>query len=251
MRKLTKEVLYAMTLDQKNPIPLHVQLKYEIEKQIQNGNYKTKIPSEREIMETYSISRTTVREAISQLVYEGILEKKHGKGTFVPMKSIQDWLGTLRSTTNIIKKMGMKPDARLIWHGIVTPSKNIQDLCGNPAYYIKRVRYADDKPIAIEKQYYPLEIGKKLAKYDIKKGTLYDLLENELNINFSVAEQVITSDRIPKEEAKHLKVPEDHSVLITERMTYDTEGELVEYYEAYFRSDMYSFNIQLSRKKNS
>ncbi|MGE6896671.1 GntR family transcriptional regulator [Priestia flexa] len=240
-----------MVLDYKNPIPLHVQLKNELEQKIREGHYKQKIPSEREFMELYSVSRSTVREAISQLVREGILEKKHGKGTFISLKPIQDWLGTLSSTTDIIKRMGMTPGAKLISHGVVKPSENIQRLCEfDEAYFIKRIRFADDIPIAIENQYYPLEIGMKLATYDINNGTLYDLLENELHIQFSEAEQIITSGHLSKEDSEYLDVSDYFNVLMTERITYDMEGNIVEYYEAAFRSDMYSFKMKLSRKNN-
>ncbi|WP_096439274.1 GntR family transcriptional regulator [Alteribacter populi] len=238
-----------MEFDHKDSIPLHVQLRNKLEKQILNGFYENKIPSEREFMEKYSVSRSTVREAISQLVREGVLEKKHGKGTFVSIKPIQDWLGSLSSTTDIIYKMGMKPGAKLLDHGIVRPPKNIVNASGfEQAYFIKRVRYADETPIAIENQYYSVETGNKLAKHDIDKGTLYDLLEKELSIKFTEAEQVITSGHLSEDDAKHLDVPEQSSVLITERKTYDTEGELIEYYEGYFRSDMYSFKMKLSRR---
>jgi GntR family transcriptional regulator len=238
-------------LDHKNPIPLHIQLKNHLEQSIVSGEYKTKIPSEREIMELYSVSRSTVREAVSILVREGVLEKVHGKGTFISVKPIQDWLGTMSSTTDTIQKMGMKSGAKLISHGIVTPSENIKELTDfEEAYFIKRIRYADDNPIAIESQYYPLEIGKKLAEYDIDTGTLYDILEHDLSIQFSEADQLITSGEVSEIDAKYLEIDDGSSVLITERITYDMNGTIVEYYEGVFRSDMYSFHIKLSRKNN-
>jgi GntR family transcriptional regulator len=238
-----------MELDHKNPIPLHIQLKNIIEQLINEGYYSEKIPSERELMEIYKVSRSTVREAVSQLVREGILEKIHGKGTFVSVKPIQDWLGSLTSTTDIIKRMGMKPGAKLVTHGIVTPPKDIVEITGfQEAYYIKRIRYANDTPLAIEIQYYPVEIGKNLAKHDIDTGTLYDILEEQLNIKLLEAEQIVTSGQLSKEDANLLQLPESFNVLNTERMLTNQEGELIEYYVASFRSDMYSFRIRLSRK---
>lgn len=69
-----------MELDFNNPIPLHVQLKIILEDQILQGYYKDKIPSERELMDMYSVSRSTVREAVSILVRDGILEKGMVRG---------------------------------------------------------------------------------------------------------------------------------------------------------------------------
>ena len=52
-------------LDNNNPVPLHIQLKEILLKEIQQGVYKEKIPSERELIDKYSVSRTTVREAVT------------------------------------------------------------------------------------------------------------------------------------------------------------------------------------------
>ncbi|WNS73539.1 GntR family transcriptional regulator [Bacillus sp. DTU_2020_1000418_1_SI_GHA_SEK_038] len=238
-----------MELDPKSPIPLHIQLKDGIQELINEGFYKEKIPSERELMDRYKVSRSTVREAVSHLVREGVLEKVHGKGTFISTKPIEEWLGNLTSTTDTIRKMGMKPDAKLIEHGRVIPPQEIIDTTGfQEAYYIKRIRYADDQPLAIEIQYYPVEIGEQLAKYDIDKGTLFDILEQNLHIKLSEAKQIITSSFLSKGDAELLGLPENTNVLNTERLLMDVDDQLIEYYIASFRADMYSFRINLSKK---
>ncbi|MBU8878610.1 GntR family transcriptional regulator [Bacillus sp. FJAT-29790] len=238
-----------MELDTKSPIPLHIQLKDRIKNLINEGSFHEKIPSERELMDSYKVSRSTVREAVSHLVREGVLEKVHGKGTFISMKPIEEWLGNLSSTTDTIRKMGMKPDAKLIEHGKVRPPKEIIDATGfEEAYYIKRIRFANDQPLAIEVQYYPVEIGEKLAQYDIEKGTLYDILEQKLHIKLAEAEQIITSSYLSKEDAKLLGVEESLNVLTTERLLMDIDDHLIEYYIASFRSDLYSFRIKLSKR---
>ncbi|WP_099670683.1 MULTISPECIES: GntR family transcriptional regulator [unclassified Sporosarcina] len=68
-----------MKLDPNSPLPLHVSLKDIIKNSIEQGFYEKKIPSERELTEQHEVSRATVREAVAQLVREGILEKRHGR----------------------------------------------------------------------------------------------------------------------------------------------------------------------------
>ncbi|WP_088052901.1 GntR family transcriptional regulator [Virgibacillus dakarensis] len=238
-----------MQLDHTNSIPLHIQLKEIIENQVAEGILSDQIPSERQFMEEYSISRSTVREAINLLVREGILEKRHGKGTFVSLKPIHDWLGNLSSTTETIRYMGMKPGARLITHYLTTPSAYIQQQTGfKEAYFIKRIRYADDIAIGVERHYYPIAIGKKLTQYDLDNATLYDLVENELGIQFAEADQTITSGQLLPEDQDYLDVPANKNVLIAERIIKDQGGNVIEMEEAYYRSDMYRFKINLSRK---
>ena len=234
-----------MELDTRNPVPLHNQLKDILEKQILNGEYKEKIPSERELMEMYSVSRSTVREAVSLLVQEGILEKKHGKGTFVSRKPVEEWL-KITNFTETTKNM----EIRLIEHGPVRTPENIEEATdfGDHCYHIERLRLKDNVPVAIENHYYPMALGKALATYDLNSIILYDTLEKDFNIPFWEAEQIITCGRPTKKDAEHLDVPETMCVLITERMITDKDGNVAEYYKTYFRSDMYSFAMKMSRK---
>jgi GntR family transcriptional regulator len=240
-----------MSLDYNNSIPLHIQLRKLIEDKILKGEYREKIPSERELMDGFYVSRSTVREAVAQLVLDGILEKRHGKGTFVSIRPIQDWLGSLSSTTETIQRMGMEPGAKLIASEILTLPEQLKTITGfSQAYYISRIRYADKIAIGIEKHFYPIEIGEQLVKYDLNKETLYDLLENELSIRTLEAEQVIKSGSVSKEDADHLRIPLNTHMLIAERRITDINGKFVEFENASYRADMYSFKIKLSRKNN-
>lgn len=235
-----------MELDINNPIPLHVQLKNILESQIMEGYYKDKIPSERELMDMYSVSRSTIREAVSALVREGILEKRHGKGTFVSIKPVKEML-KMAGFTETIKNMEIK----LLEQGVVLAPENINNVNGftDECYYIKRLRLKDGVPIAIEKQYYPLELGQKLSEYDLNKILLYDTLEKDLSIIFWEAEQIITCGHPIENDAADLGVSESTCLLINERMIWDPEGNMVEYYKGFFRSDMYSFVMKMSRNQ--
>lgn len=228
---------------------MHIQLKIIIEKKVTEGIYTNQIPSERQFMEEYNISRSTVREAITFLVREGILEKRHGKGTFVSLKPIHDWLGNLSSTTETILQMGMKPGAKLITHYMTTPSAYIQERTDfTEAYFIKRIRYADDIPIGVEHHYYPVAIGRELINYDLDNATLYDLVENELGIRFAKADQTISSGNLLNEDKTYVDIPSGTHALIAERIIKDDAGQIIELEQAFYRSDMYRFKINLSRK---
>ncbi|MEB3100964.1 GntR family transcriptional regulator [Ferviditalea candida] len=237
-------------LDIYSPIPLHVQLKNLLETEIRTGSYTEKIPSERELMDRFSVSRFTVREAVSALVQEGVLEKKHGRGTFITLKPVQEWLGQLSSYEETVKSMGMKPSSRSIFHGQTSSPENVSQILDLDKFYlIKRLRFADDKPVAIKEHYYPLEIGLELAKSDLDTAVLYDLLELSLGLNLSEAEQIITSGIPSKEEAQYLDIPPSSSVLIREQLIFDPDGNPIEYSRSVFRTDMYAFHMKMARKR--
>src|SRR5699024_596226 len=230
-------------------IPLHVQLKENIEQQILDGNYEGRIPSERELMKQYDVSRSTVREAINALVREGVLVKKHGKGTYVSIKPLDSWLGQLSSTTEVIHSLGMEPGARLIEFHKVEAPEHVQTKTGfKEVYFLKRLRLANKIPIGLEKQYYPLYVGEQLADYNLNEITLYDVIQNELGIPFSEANQKISCGSISKSDLVLLEVGQDVGILKAERIIKGPDQSVIEYEEAFYRSDMYSFELNLSRK---
>lgn len=238
-----------MMLDVNNPLPLHIQLKDILLKEIKQGIYEEKIPSERDLMDKYSVSRTTVREAVSALVHDGVLEKIHGKGTFINrVHSISEWLGNLSSFTETIERMGMEPGAKLLSQGVGSQPEIAQTLGVDQYYYIKRLRFADNAPIAIEKHYYPVEVGKLLEKYDLNEITLYEKLESE-GIILHEAQQRISARNPETKDAEYLGVTENTCVLVAQREITDPKGEVVEYYHGIYRADKYAFSIKMSRSK--
>jgi GntR family transcriptional regulator len=240
-----------MSLDYTNSIPLHVQLKARIEEKIYSGQYQEKVPSERELMDEYYVSRSTVRQSIDQLVREGILVKKPGKGTFIVLKTINDWLGNLSSTSETIERMGMLPGAKLIKAEIIDLNGHLRKVTGlEEAYHFKRIRFANNIPIGIERHYYPIRLGEQLAKFDLNKYAFYDLLERELDVRTFQSEQVIKAGISTKDDSHLLKLPLNSGILIAERKITDINGQFVEFEKAYYRSDMYSFKINLSRQSH-
>jgi GntR family transcriptional regulator len=236
-----------MPLDTSSPVPLHAQLKEKIKSEIGRGDYIDRIPSERELMEAFAVSRTTVREAVSSLVRDGFLQKIHGKGTFVNSHKVNEWLGTIKSFTETVQNMGLKPGIRLLRHG----NGQIPEICsilGVDEYYaIERLRFADDEPIALERTHYPVEIGLKIALHDLNMVTIYSVLETS-GIIMHRAEQKITASMPTKEDAKVLRISPKIAILTAERVTVDPADKVIEYYYSIFRPDKYAFRVMMFRK---
>ncbi|SHN87621.1 GntR family transcriptional regulator [Desulfitobacterium chlororespirans] len=237
-----------MVLDPHNPLPLHAQITNILRKRIFEENLTGKIPSERELMDYFSVSRSTVREAIEALVRDGILEKKHGKGTFVAVRPIkEEWIGSFSSYTETIERAGMRSGAKLLSYSKRREPKHIAEMFGGEEFYqIERLRYANDKVIAIEHKYFDTEIGQKLLGFDLNKN-IYKIMETSLGIVLWEAEEIITSSTPSKEDARLLEIPRMSSVLVTERSSFDSDHKLIEFVRTLFRADKYSFRIKMSR----
>lgn len=235
-----------MPLDTTSPVPLHAQLKEQLRAEINRGGYSDQIPSERELMESFGVSRTTVREAVSALVRDGLLQKIHGKGTFVNSCRVNEWLGTIKSFTETVESMGLKPGIRLLRHGRGDDAETASILGVGEYYSIERLRFAHNEPVAVERTYYPVEIGLKIANYDLNMVTIYTVLEAH-GIILHRAEQRITAAMPSKEDAKLLRISPKLPVLAAERVTVDPENRVVEYYSSVFRPDKYSFCVKMYR----
>src|SRR5207237_9066590 len=104
------------TLERTNPLPLYYQLKEVLKQQIRSGHLAphTAIPSEPELVANYHVSRATVRQALAELVHEGLLYRQHGKGTFVCEPRVQQTVSILTSFTEEMKRRGKRPGGILL-----------------------------------------------------------------------------------------------------------------------------------------
>src|SRR2546426_115752 len=117
------------TLERTNPLPLYYQLKEVLRQQIRSGHLAphTAIPSEPELVASYHVSRATVRQALSELVHEGLLYRQHGKGTFVCEPRIQQTLSELASLSEELKRRGKRPGGLLIVSELVRGNESVRE----------------------------------------------------------------------------------------------------------------------------
>src|ERR1700692_76714 len=117
------------TLERSNPLPLYYQLKEVLKQQIQAGHLDPHAarPSEPELVAQYHVSRATVRQALTELVHEGLLYRQHGKGTFVCEPRIQQTVSELRSLSEEIRSRGQRPGGLLLVSELVRGSEAIRD----------------------------------------------------------------------------------------------------------------------------
>lgn len=243
--------MLCIVLDRSNSIPLHLQVRNSLRNDIFKGNYTEKIPPEHELMNKYSVSRATIRRAIRTLVDDGMLESRQGLGTFVAVRPIEEWLGNLSTFFDIIGERGLTPDIKVLRQGIVEAPQDAATIFGVPRLYETiRLRLANDTPVVLETQYYPLEIGEKLALLDLSNVSTYDVLETELGLNLWEARQTIGAIIPAAEEKKLLGMTAEPScALLSKRLVLDHDGNPLEYEKSIYRADNYAFRINLTRRR--
>jgi len=235
-------------------LPAYYQIKQTIKNWILNKEFESgeKIPSENKLAEKFRVSRLTVRQAISQLVQEGFLLSKRGEGTFVTRS--EDLISSLG-----LEFTGFMDD--LFYQISRSKTKSVQmeeipvpkpireklelDQPAGEVIQIKRVRFLDDRPFAYTINYLPLEIGRRIAKRDLLRKPLLQIIERDLGIPFTEAFQTIEASFAGSEVAGHLGVGSGSPILLVERIMYTKKRKPVEIVQSSYRGDMYKYMVRL------
>ena len=217
-------------LNQDSMTPLYIQLMELIEKDIQSGVYKPgdKIMTEAELSKTYGVSLITVRKAVGSLMERGLVVRTQGKGTFVTKPKISRNMKKLQSFTEMCRQMGVRPGGRMLENRLVQADEKTASRLGiepgSTVVYISRLRLADQEPVQIEKNYFPLKYAFLLdGKFD--DNSLFDYLNEEAGARVASSEKMIELCRATAEEAALLDVKKGDYLLFVRSTAYDDEGE--------------------------
>lgn len=216
-------------------IPLYIQLKEDLISKIKSGvwDVNSQIPTEKELMGEYSVGRATVREAISLLVNEGYLLKKQGIGTFVAKDKPSLGFEPLISLAFALKAKGLNQKNIIEANQIITPDKKLLEKLNweenAPCFYLKRIRYAESTPVAIENSYFPENFKASISNFDIS-DSLAKILIEDLKINICKVTQTIILRAASKEESLNLKLEPEIRVLELERWIYTENSKDPFYY---------------------
>ncbi|WP_067468274.1 GntR family transcriptional regulator [Actinomadura macra] len=205
------------------------------------------LPSERRLAEDLGVSRPTLRQAIDDLVAEGLLDRRHGSGTYVTEPRIAVSL-TMTSFTEDMIRRGMKPGGRVLSFRTETAGARIgRRLALSPleeVFTIRRLRLADEATMAIETLYLPRALLPALRKQDLEGRSFYDLLRGN-GIVIASGTETIEPTVTTAEEAAELDVPVHTPAFLFERVTRDEDGRPLEYVRSVYRGDRYRLELDL------
>lgn len=233
--------------------PLYQWLAETLRQDIAQGVYKPgdALPTEHDLMRRYDLSSTTVRRAVHELVREGWIYRKAGKGTFVKRDKVEERLLRLTSFAEEMQSRNITPEFRLICARPLVPPPEIGRLLNVPAhepvYLIERVQLGSGEPIALARGYWDYAIGEQLAQYDLNSIPLYETIESKLHILLTEADESIGAASADADIARKLGVPRRAPLLVRRRLTYTTAMRPVEYTTTFYRADRYEYKVHLAR----
>ena len=238
-------------IDPSSRVPLYLQLTEGIRRSILREEYKEGdlLPTERELGERYGLSSTTIRRALGDLVHEGLLERKAGKGTFVRTPKVKRDLMKVLGFTQNMKEMGLVPTTRVMKKVVVSANDFVQESLGlrprTKVLRLERVRFGNDLPMMAETRYLRLDLFPGIVDQDLT-GSLWKVFENVYGLKPCRHAQALRIAYADEETAALLGIATGVGVFLVRGITYLRDGTPVECEESVYRSDKYEFSFEAS-----
>ncbi|WP_030545069.1 GntR family transcriptional regulator [Streptomyces albus] len=233
-------------------VPKYYRLKRHLLEMTETLPPGSPVPPERTLATEFDTSRTTVRQALQELVVEGRLERIQGKGTFVAKPKVSQAL-QLTSYTEDMRAQGLEPASQLLDIGYVTADDRLAGLLdivtGDRVLRIERLRLASGEPMAIETTHLSAKRFPALRRSLVKYTSLYTALAEVYGVRPAEAEETIETSLASPREAGLLGTDVGLPMLMLSRHSFDAKGAPVEWVRSVYRGDRYKFVARLQRPK--
>jgi len=240
-------------LDRGVPIPLYYQLKSKLLNDIQNGIYSIgdKIPTEYELQARYKVSRSTIRQALNELVKEGWLERKSSKGTFVtnPTES-KNVFHSFEPFYSLVNRSGKIPRTEVLELEVISANRYIANCMnvqiGEKVITMFRRRFVDDDPIVTVRNYLPFSFCNFILDYDFTKQSLYELLMRNPISRLKTTRTLVSAEKAKTEDVSYLGVRVDCPMLVFNNTSTSVNDVIVDFAFSRYRGDLSNFEIESS-----
>ena len=238
------------------PLPYYFQLKELLREEIESRRWQPdqQIPSEWELCEQLDLSRTVVRQALNELVNEGLLYRQKGKGTFVARPKIGESL--VQNLSGFYEDMvarGLTPLTQVLEQTVVPATKKIAERLNleplAQVFKITRLRFVNDDPILLVTTYIPYDACPDLLSEDLSQQSLYALLEDKYGLEIVRGHRTLEAVAANETEARLLKISTNAPLIVLDSVSYLRDGRPIEYYHAVHRGDRSRFEVELFRAR--
>lgn len=220
-----------MALDNTISTPLFQQLADVLRNAIENGEYPagSRLPTENDLCQRYSVSRVTVRKALDELSQGEYLVRKPGKGTFVSGKKFRRNLSGVLGYSEMCHRMGYEPGARTIHIGLEEPDEDdsvqLHLARDEQILVIERLRLADGEPVMLEVNKFPEKKFFFLFNEDLNNASLYETIRKKTGVIFTQSAKLLEIVFANYQESRYLGVAKGHPLLSIKSSVQDDSGE--------------------------
>ena len=249
-----KDVQVLNPIDRASALPYYAQVKEVLRGQIENGTLKVgvQLPGEPELCEIFRVSRTVIRQALADLLHDGLIVKEKGKGTFVAEPKIMENL--IQRLTGFYQDMadrGTPPVSQVLKQRSVPSNSKVGGFLklqpGTPVIEIERLRFVQKEPLVLVTTYLPDSLCRDLLNIDLTRRSLYTVLERNLGLIIDRGRRTLEAVPANQYEADLLRIEKGAPLMLLESVSYLSDGTPIEYYHALHRGDRSRFESELIR----
>jgi GntR family transcriptional regulator len=242
----------AARIDRRSPIPFYFQLKQLIRDEITAERWLPgeRLPSEHALCDHFSVSRTTVRQALAELETEGLLVKLKGRGTFVAEPRSSSWfLQSSHGFHDEATRAGREVTSRVI-RCEVKPLPQWAALAldlpaGSKGVTLERVRSVDGELVMYVESHLLEELADVVLETELETASLYGALEQWRGLEVAGGRRVVEAITARDELADLLQIEPGAAVLQVQAVSWDAGLRPFECYRAWHRSDRTTIEVQV------
>jgi GntR family transcriptional regulator len=229
-------------------VPRYYEIEQALRARIAELSADEPLPSDAMLCEEFGVSRMTARNAVQRLVQEGIVYRVPGRGTFVAEPPVHRQAGNLLSFTEEMRRRGRAPSSRVLAREVREPrpseAARLQLRPGESVIALRRLRVADDEPVAIEEAVFPAAaLAALLESADLEHRSLHDTLVHGGHIP-TMGRARLGAEAATADDASLLGVPEGAPLLVEKRVIHDQDGRPLELCESRYAGDRYGLDVQ-------
>lgn len=243
--------IMEFVIDHKSPVPLHIQAEQLLRKMIEKEEYQNGklLPNEVELAKTLAISRTTLRQAINKLVFEGLLVRKKRTGTRVNKLHFSSKSDNWLSFSQEMQLRGVKVknfELHVTWVYPDDAVANFFDIkTDRRILKMERVRGRSDEPFVYFISYFHPRLG--LTGDEDFKRPLYELLKTDYAATATLSKEEISALAADDVMAEKLGIPLHAPVLFRKRFVFDQDERPIEYNLGYYKADSFTYTTESRR----
>ncbi|HWF25802.1 MAG TPA: GntR family transcriptional regulator [Solirubrobacteraceae bacterium] len=238
-------------IDRSSPLPLWAQVLADLTARLSTGEFAERFPTDQELVETYGVSRQTVREAVRRLADDGVLARERGRGTRVRALEFEHTPGTLEGLFHQVEAQGATQTSVVRVREQTTDAEIARTLelpAGAKLVHIERLRLADGEPLALDRSWLPARVAGRLLDAPLTRAGLYDELARLCGVTIAGGSERVRPVVPTPEERRALGLPAGVAGFAIERLV-RSETEPVEWRQSLVRGDRYSFVVELSPRR--